>query len=105
GTAQRRKHHGEHENENGKEQDDAHRLPLRLDRDGPKEFLVLRGQLGGEAAALGARKEDAGVGAAPENLLDGVARGIGGRQRGLDRLHVALAEADEVSLCSYETLT
>src|SRR5882762_8282400 len=71
-TAQEGEQHGEHEHENGKEQYDAHRLPLRLDGDGPKEFLVLRGQLGGKAAALGAREEDAGVGAAPEDLLDGV---------------------------------
>src|SRR5438445_450743 len=104
-TAQEREQHGEHEHENRKEQYDAHRLPLRLDGEGPKEFLVLRGQLGREPAALGAREEDTGVGAAPEDLLDGVARGVGGRQRGLDRLHEALEESVEMTLSGHQTLT
>src|SRR2546428_594504 len=69
------------------------RSALRLDRHRAQELLVLRGQLGREgAAALGAGKEDAGVGAALEDLLHGVARGIGGRQRGLDGLHELLEQ-------------
>src|SRR5262249_55483927 len=79
-------------------------LPFRLDRDGPKEFLVLRGQLGGKALALGACEEDSGVRAALEDLLHGIARGVGRRQRCLDRLHEALEETFEVSLSRHATL-
>src|SRR6185369_14798485 len=79
-------------------------LPFRLDGDGPKKFLVLRGQLGGKAAALGAREEDPGVGTALEDLLNGVARGVGGGQRRFDRLHETLEETLEVSLSRHASL-
>src|SRR5712692_11279639 len=69
-------------------QHDPHRgSAVRLDGDGAEELPVLRRELrrDGAAAPL-AREEDAGVGAAPEDFLDGVTRGLGRGERGLDRL-------------------
>src|SRR5204863_350000 len=81
------------------------RSALRLDRHRAQELLVLRRQLGRERpAALGAREEDAGVGAALEDLLDGVARGVGGRQRGLDRLHELLEQRVDVPFLRHGSL-
>ena len=56
------------------------------------------------AAPLGAGEEDAGVGAALEDLLDGVARGLGRRQRRLDRLHELLHEHVDVALLRHGPL-
>src|SRR5437762_12333598 len=80
-------------------------LPFRLDRDGSEEFLVLRGQLGGKAPALGPGEEDARVGAPLQDLLNGVARGVRRRQRRLDRLHEALEKPIEVTLSRHCVLT
>src|SRR5258706_7732331 len=81
------------------------RSALRLDRHRAQELLVLRRQLGREGAAgLGAREEDAGVGAALEDLLHGVARSIGGRERRLDRLHELLEERVDVTFLRHGSL-
>src|SRR5919109_544604 len=80
-------------------------LPFRFDRDGSEEFLVLRGQLGGKASALGPGEEDTRVGAALQDLLDGVARGVRRRQRRLDRLHEALEKPVEVTFSRHCVLT
>src|SRR5688572_16718817 len=78
---------------------------LRLDRDRPEELLVLRRQFRGEGAtALGAGKEDARVGPALENLLHGIARGLGRRQRRLDGLHELLHEHVDVAFLRHGTL-
>src|SRR5258708_11995375 len=71
---------------------------VRLDGDGPQEFLVLRRQLGGGlAAALLAREEDPGVGAAPEDLLHGVPRRLGRLERHLDGLQALLQQEIHVA--------
>ena len=60
-----------------------------------------------EPRLLAAGEEDAGVGAAPEDLLHGVARRLGGGQRRLDRLHQLLHERVDGTFLghrSYDTI-
>src|SRR5436309_3617576 len=65
----------------------AYHSAVGLDRHRPEELFVLGRQLGRDRDALLATgEEDAGVGASAEDLLDGVAGRVGGRERGFDRL-------------------
>src|SRR5581483_5377525 len=72
-----------------------------LDRRGPEEFLVLRGELGRDGARAAAREEESRVGAAAENFLEGVAPGVGGGERRLDRLQQLLHQWLDLLLPSH----
>ena len=77
--AEERGQEGQSERQREENHDGPHRASaVRLDRDGAEELPVLRRELRGDGAApRAAREENARVGATPENLLDGVARGFG----------------------------
>src|SRR2546425_7916266 len=73
-----------------------------LDGHRPEELFVLGGQLGRDGdALLAASEKDARIGAPAQNLLDGVARRVGGAERDLDRLQELLEERVDLTFPSH----
>ena len=96
---QHRRQDDEGEDEAGHQQERSHELvPVRAYRERAEEVAVLLGQLEarGRRRAAPVREEDPGLGAALEDLCDGVARGLRGLERDLDGTHELAHQAVHV---------